>query len=31
MPPVGLSLTKRDLRDLMAFLRSLTTPLPVLK
>ena len=31
MPPVGLSLTKRDLRDLMAFLRGLTTPLPVLK
>ena len=31
MPPVGLSLTKRDLRDLMSFLRSLTTPLPVLK
>ena len=31
MPPLGLSLTKRDLRDLMAFLNSLTTPLPVLK
>ena len=31
MPPLGLSLTKRDLRDLMAFLTSLTTPLPVLK
>ena len=31
MPPLGLSLTKRDLRDLMAFLGSLTTPPPVLK
>jgi len=31
MPPLGLSLSKRDLRDLMAFLGTLTTPLPVLK
>ena len=31
MPPLGLSLTKRDLRDLMAFMNSLTVPLPVLK
>jgi quinoprotein glucose dehydrogenase len=31
MPPLGLSLSKRDLRDLMAFLGSLTAPLPVLK
>ena len=28
MPPPGLSLTKRDLRDLMAFRNSLTEPLP---
>ena len=27
-PPPGLSLTKRDLRDLMAFRNSLTEPLP---
>ena len=31
MPPLGLSLSKRDLRDLMAFLGTLTTPPPVLK
>lgn len=31
MPPLGLSLGKRDLRDLMAFLGTLTTPPPVLK
>lgn len=30
MPPPGLSLTKRDLRDLMAFLNKLTEPLPEL-
>ena len=31
MPPMGLSLAKRDLRDLMAYLYSLTAPQPVLK
>ena len=31
MPPVGMSLTKRDMRDLMAFLSHLTKPLPELK
>ena len=31
MPPPGLSLTKRDLRDLMGFRNSLTEPLPELK
>ncbi|MDB6072275.1 MAG: repeat protein [Verrucomicrobiales bacterium] len=31
MPPLGLSLSKQDLRDLMAFLKTLTTPPPVLK
>ena len=31
MPPMGLSLGKRDLRDLMAYLYSLTAPSPILK